>query len=177
MKNHPYSSSLFRNKWNEHFVVPNTVINFKSIQEQSFLKTKYPNFYYNTGSNFTIQNWYKTNNSCPIELRKKILVIFDVPSYFEIIPNTINPKIKVKPIREYIGYLIDTKGIDSLQSYLKSRFSSKKRTQLNGYIKKLENTFDIRYKMHFGEISKEHYNFLFDHFYKLSKLSFDQKKN
>ncbi len=177
MDRHPYSSQIFRTKWIKHFTSPPNVIDFESISGQSFLKTKRRSIYYNTGSNFTLQHYYCINN--PVhskELNKKTIIIYDVPNYFVINNRFENPKIKIVKVKEYIGYLIDTNGVTSLESYIKSRFSSKKRTQIKGYIKKIEATFNIQYKMFFGEITKIEYDSIMKYFYDLSIISFNKKK-
>ncbi len=176
MKNHPYNSYIFKEKWINHFTTPENVTEFNYLLGPSFLKKKNSETYYNTTSTFTLQNYYKINRaSSSEELKGKTILIFDVPDYFKINTNTTSTNLKIVPVREYIGYLIDLDKIDSFNSYLSSRFNSKKKSQIKGYSKKLEKKFNIKYNMYFGEITKEKYDYIMDCFYDLSIKSFKKK--
>lgn len=149
---------------------------FDAIEGPIFLKKGFPPIHVNSGSNFTLQAFYRTVPSSFDALRKKILVIYDVPDYFHVNTKIQSGFIKLNIVKEYVGYSIDLKGYTTLEGYLGERFNTKNRSQFRAYQRKLENAFPITYKMFFGYISKVHFEYLFDRLYELSVKSFTHKK-
>ena len=70
-------------------------------------------------------------------------------------------------MKHYPGFLIDFNGVKDLSQYLNQRFGKSSRYKLRREQRKLEHCFNISYKMYFGEMSQEEYDFIFEEFYKL----------
>lgn len=176
MKNHPYTSSIFIKTWLSHFISEGSEVKFDAIEGPVFIKKKIPPIYINSGSNLTLQAFYKVINSTFNSLKKKVLVIYDVPNYFKIENTLKSDFLKIIIVKEYIGFLIDLSNYKSLNEYLNYKFNSKKRGQFRSYIKKLENSFNISYQMFYGEINREEYEYLFNEMHSLLVKSFSYKK-
>ncbi|MBM1106750.1 GNAT family N-acetyltransferase [Aurantibacter crassamenti] len=94
-------------------------------------------------------------------------MVEDVPGYFKIEEAELPKNVSQWRIKQYPGFLINFEGVNSLNEYLAVRFGRSSRYKLRREQKKLEQCFDITYKMYFGEISRSEYDFIFDEFYKL----------
>lgn len=175
----PYNSLTYTQEWIKNFDEAGLSKTFNALEGPRFIKTGLLGSYINTTSNLTLQHYYQINNKYLQELNNKLLIIYDVPSYFKI-PNeqlSISSRIKRFKVIEYDGYLINLNKCSSIDEYLRERFSSrKKRAQFRSYLKKLEKSFDVSYKMYFGEISLEEYEILMNHFYDLSVKSFVHRR-
>jgi hypothetical protein len=97
--------------------------------------------------------------------------VFDVPGYFD--PPPAGPGLL--RVRQYPGYLIDLKGVGSLEEYLSGAFSKSSRYKLRKYKKRLEQSFDIRYEMHRGPMEEAAYQELFAQFRRLLEKRFADK--
>ncbi len=150
MKKHPYTSSIFIHKWSAHFTKGQDVAKFDSIEGPVFLKKKFPPIYVNSGSNFTLQAFYRTVATSFDDLRKKTLIIYDVPDYFNANKKIRSSFVKLNIVKEYVGFLIDLKDYETVEDYVKSRFNSKNRSQFRSYKRKLEKSFPITYSMFHG---------------------------
>jgi len=128
----------------------------------------------NTISQKTIYN--KENNGAQAETYNTIYFINDVPNYLNAEIPTANKKIKSSKVLRYEGFIINLKKYKDIGEYLNSNFSSKSRSKFRTYQKRLEMCFNIKYKMYCGDISKEHYNYLFDEFREILKRRFQQKQ-
>ncbi len=96
-----------------------------------------------------------------------ILIVEDLPRYLKI-ERTKKPKhIKSCLIKHYPGFLMNFKDVKNLSDYLSQRFGKSSRYKLRREQRKLEHCFDISYKMFYGEMSKEEYDFIFEEFYNL----------
>lgn len=178
-EDNPYNSTTYKNEWKKHFDPTGESLTIKPIEGPEFIKKGPFSSYKNNTSNLTLQHFYQIRENELEELHGKLIIIYDVPSYFNI-DHTPFEKLKRSKhivINEYEGFLIDLNSFSSIEEYLLDRFSSrKKRAQFRSYIKKLEKSFDITYKMYHGEISRKEYEYLIDCFYELSIKSFDYRK-
>ena len=104
------------------------------------------------------------------ELKNKICLVYDVPSFLTVNKRIFKPTIGFRSIVQHKGYSIDLTGYNDLETYLQDRFSRSSRQLLRSAKKRLELCFDISYKMYHGAIDKEHYHVLFTRFYKMLKL-------
>ncbi|WP_157804954.1 GNAT family N-acetyltransferase [Confluentibacter lentus] len=100
----------------------------------------------------------------------------DVPSYY--VTNTPEDNIlRLKKIRQYKGYLANLNKYDNLENFICANFSSKSRSRIFKYQKKLEKCFNIKYSCFFGNnISKDDYDNIFQAFNDLLKKQSEEKK-
>jgi hypothetical protein len=107
------------------------------------------------------------NNLNISESKVDVMIVEDLPRYLKI-GRTKKPKyIKSFLVKHYPGFLIDFNGVKDLSDYLNQRFGKSSRYKLRREQRKLEHCFNISYKMYFGEMSQETYDFIFEEFYKL----------
>ena len=142
-----------------------------------FLQNRIHPFYATQIINILTNNKLNIDHSETIKtMVNKPTVIADIPDYLdvEIIAGTDTGK--VKKIRQYKGFLMDLTNSADTNDYLLNQLSKRNRKNLFSKLRKLENDHQITYKMYFGDISKEHYDFLFDVFYKLFDRRFKEKK-
>ncbi|MBU3822306.1 GNAT family N-acetyltransferase [Flavobacteriaceae bacterium XHP0103] len=111
-----------------------------------------------------------SNDIEPLEPTKNIIIVKDIPRYFDIKNKSLSKGIKHLCTEQYSGFSINFKNVTSTDDYLKSRFGSSSRYKLRRSIKKLEKCFDINYKMYFGEMSKQDYDFIFEEFFRLLEI-------
>lgn len=138
--------------------------------ESIYILNKLPEFYEASRSDYTKQlNYNNLGDNFP-EIKDTITTVKDLPSYINLETKTLPENIKKINIEHYKGYAINFNGIDNVQSYLKSRFGNSSRYKLRRSIKKLENAFDISYKMYHGNITQEEYDLIFDEFFKLLEI-------
>ena len=109
------------------------------------------------------------------QLLNKIKMVYDIPLYLKVNKKDLNPFLGFKSVIQHKGYCIDLNGYNNIESYLKDRFSRSSRQLLRAGKKRLETCFDITYKMYFGAIEKQHYDTLFNRFYKMLKLRAEEK--
>ena len=175
MKTNPFISKTFIQKWLKHFDTENSVINPNAIDGPIFINKK-GGVFYNSGGNFTLQCYYRIKPIPDETLKQKVLIINNVPDYFNVPGRPEEFTSKVKIVREYIGYLIDLKAYSSVEDYIITRFDSKKRSQFRSNIKKLEKLHNITYKMYHGDIDKAHYDFLLKSLHKMLAMNMNEKK-
>ena len=101
-------------------------------------------------------------------MNNKVVVVENVPGYFKTQYKRLPNGIKLQSIKFYSGFLINFERIKNLDDYLNSRFGRSSRYKLRRDQKKLEQCFDISYKMYFGTISKKEYDYVMDEFYEMS---------
>ena len=175
MKNNPFTSNTFVQKWLEHFDKEKSMICLNAIDGPVFIKKK-GSVYYNSGGNFTLQSYYQITPNSDEKLKKKVLIIYNVPDYFKVPKNPEEFTSKINIVREYIGYLINLKDYSSVEDYIRIRFNSKKRSQFRSNIKKFEQLHDITYKMYHGDIDKKHYDFLLKSLHNMLVINTKEKK-
>ncbi|MEM8937774.1 MAG: GNAT family N-acetyltransferase [Bacteroidota bacterium] len=108
--------------------------------------------------------------------KRKVFTVFDIPDYLSPKLNSNNIGILHKEVKMYEGYMINLGNYNDLNDYLSKKFDSKRRSQFKGYKKRLEIVLPVDYKIYYGEISKEHYDFLFEKFLEMLKRRSAQKK-
>ncbi len=148
------------------------IIDFKNYV---FTLNKLPNFY-ETIRVSSEDDIFLSNNEVLQEPCEKVIIIKDVPQYFDVKIKELPKYIKWFNTEQYAGFLINFKNIASTDQYLKSRFGNSSRYKLRRSIKKLENCFDINYRMFYGEMSKEAYDFIFDEFFRLLEIRSVEKE-
>ena len=103
-------------------------------------------------------------------------VITDIPDYLEVEILAGTDSRNVKKIRQYKGFLCDLRSFSDTNGYLLNQLSKRNRKNLFSKLRKLENDHQVTFKMYYGGITKEHYDFLLDIFYKLFDRRFKEKK-
>lgn len=93
---------------------------------------------------------------------KDIVVVNNIPAYFDARISTENSTHKLFRIHYLDGFLINLNEFNNLEDFMKTQFSSKRRSRLSGQLKRLEICFDIQYKMYYGKITKVKFHFLMD---------------
>ncbi|WP_187269598.1 GNAT family N-acetyltransferase [Flagellimonas hymeniacidonis] len=112
------------------------------------------------------------------DLIKKVMILYNIPSYYEIAPQNIplDNRFKCKVVKEYQGYLCNLKNIGNVESYLKEKLSAKALKNFKTRKKRLEKCFDISYVSHDQNIDRQTFNLIFSKFKILLKKKFDEKK-
>lgn len=175
MKNNPFTSSEFSSIWSKHFNNSNPKRNFNFIEGISFVKNKYLPLYINIGKNLTNGLSYKLKKN-ENDYKNKVFFIYDIPTYINMYSLKLGA-LKIKSIKQYKGYLANLDNYTSLHSYVTDNFSSRSRKVFNKYIRKLEECFNIKYQMFYGNnITKNEYDFIFDNFNRLLKKRFNEKR-
>jgi hypothetical protein len=136
---------------------------------------KLPSFYSCAFHNLCDQCFLKSEFRNELELSDKIEVVYDIPSYLDVKKRNLSPVTGFKSVIQHKGYCIDLNGYNSLESYLKDRFSSNSRQRLRRRKKRLESCFDISFEMYYGAIDKMHYDELFERFYVMLKYRAEEK--
>lgn len=176
IKQNPFTSHLFSSKWLDHFNKNQPVFNFNFIVGLSFFKPGMLSVFINTGRNLTKGISYSLNTRKMIDFKKSVILIYDVPAYFDLDITSIPENVRFYKIKQYPGYLVELHKYKDLNDYFQMTFSNKSNIKLNRYQKRLELCFKIKYKMFYGDISMEEYDFIFDCFKKLLKKRFTVKQ-
>ena len=129
-----------------------------------FLERRTTSMFFNRIDNTLLQ---KNVTNEPLSSNKifqgQLHTVFDVPGYLLGQPSK-NEGIICRKVNMYQGYLINLTNYSNLNEYLKSNFTSKIRTQLRAYKKRLEICFPISYRTYYGSMEKDHYDHIFQEF-------------
>lgn len=107
--------------------------------------------------------------------QRNLFTIQDVPDYLKI-TYQIPKGMGLKRVPQYYGYLVDLKGIDTIEDFLKKQLSKRNIKNLYSKKRKLDGVGDIEYKVITGPMNKGTYRNLFEDFRQLLIDRFDQKK-
>ena len=117
----------------------------------------------------------------------KSLLVFDklqgTIHVVKLIPPFLQPQFRAEftdhytalSFQEFQGFMADFQGFSSFEQYLQEQMNSKMRKKLRSYVRKLESCFNITYTLHLGEISKDHYDFLFSKAHTFISRRFQQR--
>jgi hypothetical protein len=144
------------------------------FRDYIYVLNKLPEFYRSVRSIYGTDSLFSNNNNLQ-QLKKNIIIVKDIPRYFDIEIKDLSQHIKYFNVEQYSGFSINFQDVKSTDDYLKSRFGNNSRYKLRRSVKKLENCFDISYKMYFGEIPKDEYDFIFDEFFRLLEIRSKEK--
>ena len=176
-KQNPFLSDSFKSIWLKHFTSRNTSVKtFKYISDLQFVKHKKWPLYINVGETLTKGIDYSLKPDEDSDLKNDTLLIYDVPTYFNIDTPKLGSQVKLLKSRQYPGFLIETGLYKSLSEYMSANFSKNSRNKNNKYKRRLEASFNISYKMFFGEITKDEYDFIFEEFKLLLEKRFAEKQ-
>lgn len=147
------------------------------------------NFYFtffekNKISNVYKEIWYLNNEVLDLSVLSSdgpensidVLLLELFPSYF--IPKfNIKDGIEIKKIFRVKGFCINTNNLKDIDSYIQANFKPNLRTSLRRRIKGLETSFDVRYKLFYGQITGEEYEFLMNALHTMLKRRFNQRND
>jgi len=173
VKNNPFLTKSFKETWIKHFSKNKKIYNTEKEIKISLIKKTY-SLFFNVGKNFTNGMSYHVTDENFIH--NKSILIYDVPSYFEINNEHLSNTIGIKKIKQYEGSLVNIENFTSIDDFLSKKFKSKKRAELKKFKRKLENSFNIKYEFYSSKISKEEFNILFESFYSLLNKRYTSKK-
>ena len=176
IKQNPFVSEIFITKWLEGFKSNKPDFSFNFLNGLRFYKSSYLPIYVNAGRNHTKGISYAIGNKESKNFKNSIALIYDVPDYLDLGTSSILDTIKSYRIKQYPGFLTDLSKYQDSNDYLKSTFSKKTLNKLSRYERRLEHCFDIKYKMHFGDISKDDYDSIFESFRYLLEKRFSEKQ-
>ena len=176
IKQNPFTSRIFSSKWLHHFNHNKPVFTFNFINGLSFFKPSILPVFINMGRNLTKGISYSLYVPKTINFNKSVLLIYDVPDYFDLDIENAPEKVAFHKIKQYPGYLVELDKFDDVNDYFQKTFRKKTRYNIKRCQKRLELCFKIKYKMFYGEISKEDYDFIFDCFKKLLEKRFTAKQ-
>ncbi|GGK28926.1 hypothetical protein GCM10007962_23930 [Yeosuana aromativorans] len=175
MKDNPFISNTFASIWLKYFNNGRPAIDFKFITNISFVKTKLLPLYVNVGKNLTNGLNYVINKD-ETDYKNKVFFVYDIPEYLNLKIELTNG-LKLKTVRQYIGYLVDLSKYKNADDYLKTHLSSNSRWKINKSKKRLETCFNITYGVLYGkETKKEDFDYAFDYFNKLLQKRFVEKQ-
>lgn len=175
MKTNPFISSIFVEKWIKHFIPEDLVYQFRGVDHVSFYKKKLLPLYVNLGRNLTKGLSYNLSLDTGDMLKGKVLLIYDIPTYFNTNNLQLPESIGLIKVEQYPGFLIDLEKFEDITSYLQATFSKSSRYKLKKYWKRFETCFEVKYTMYWGEMDPEQFNYIFDCFYELLQKRFKEK--
>lgn len=171
MQNNPFNNLIFQSTWLRYFKKNAVTFSFDSIEEIQFFKSKIPSLYVNIGRNITNGNYYKIDTNSN-DYKSKVFLVYDVPTYFDV-DTELTSDIKVDKIPQYKGFSSQLEGFESFDDFFKSQFKAKSRYKYRRNITRLEACFDVDYKIFYGEISRDEYDFVCKYLKKNLSRRFD----
>lgn len=102
-----------------------------------------------------------------------LLYINNVPDYINL---KLKPGYKSKTIPLTHGFMADISGYKDISDFLKDNLKPRLRTAVKSSIKRLELSFNITYRVFYGEISQEEYDSLVNNLYHFILRRFDELK-
>ena len=176
-KQNPFLTNSFKSIWLKHYGDKNASIKaFNYFSRLEFVERANRSLYFNVGKTLTKGLGYAINAKEAAELKNKTVLIYDVPTYFKVDTSQLGLKIKHLKSRQYPGFLIETGKYNSLNDYMLANFSKNSRNKNNKYKRRLEDSFNITYKMFCGDVSKTEYDFIFTEFKRLLEKRFSEKE-
>lgn len=175
VQQNPFLSQTFIEIWSKHFLLKHLKKVFEFINIGFYKPSLFP-IYVNLGATLTKGVSYNLKALASAkELKQKALLIYDVPAYFNKNEKS-NNEVSVIKVKQYPGYLINLKKYNGLNHYLTKVFSKSSRQKFKRYSQRLEQCYNIHYKMYFGAISIEEYNHVFNAFHALLTKRFIGKQ-
>lgn len=121
------------------------------------------------------------HNSEPILVKKNEDIINNKTTSIRLIPRYLKLKLNENErsfkIKQYVGYAIICEQFKSFNDYLTSHFSAKFKSTHRKNVERLEQCFDVNYKMFYGNISFEEYNYLMNCLNKMIVRRFKQRND
>lgn len=177
MKHNPFTSASYTTIWLKHFNASKKTFTFEFINGLKFVKHWLLPLHVNVGKNLTKGIYYNLNYSAS-DYKGKTLLIYDVPTYFNLDNFILNSNSSLRLIKlfQYKGFLMNISSFKDYEEYIRSQFNSKNRREFKSNIRRLEDCFNIKYSFLHGNISKTDFDIAFNHFYKLLNKRFSDKQ-
>ena len=164
MTNNPFLSKIFTEIWLRHFNDSKPSFSFNFISDLHFLKYKFLPIYINVGKNNTNGISYNISDLNQFnDYKKKVFLIYDVPTYFDLNLDLKDSALKINFINQYKGVLTDISKYESFEDLLQNKFKSKSRYNLKKKQRLLESNFNITYSVYDNRITLKEYEFLAKH--------------
>ncbi len=176
MLNNPFLSETFTAIWRKHFAAEKSERVFGFLPSLGFTKNRFLPLYTNIGKTFTKGISYRLTTENSNDHKKKAFLIYDVPGYFEVSTDTHGTALGLYRSTQYPGFLIDLKDFKTTNDFLATAFSKSSRYKLKKYKKRFDASFDVRYVMYRGKMSREAYDDIFRSFRELLEKRFDDKQ-
>ncbi|WP_158293163.1 GNAT family N-acetyltransferase [Tamlana fucoidanivorans] len=174
--NNPFTSNTFVKTWTKHFKVSVANDGFETVQNLKFYKPyKYLPIYINIGKHLTKGVSYFIKPFARADYKKKLVLIYDVPQYFDIATKDLPEKLGFIKIKQYPGYSTQLNNYKNFEDYIATNFSKKSKYKFKSYTKKLEALYDISYVNYDYTTSKTTFDAIFNRFYDLLKKRFEDK--
>ncbi|MBC2840321.1 GNAT family N-acetyltransferase [Robiginitalea sp. SC105] len=174
MEENPFTSGCFTETWLRHFAPARPVRSPQWISPLHFTRHRFLPVFENLGRTLTKGLVYSTH---PREKEDSdVYIVYDVLPNREIPKDFLSEGLHRFRVPQYPGYLINLEGFISLEDFLQKQFSKSSRYKLKKYRKRLESSFQIRYKMFRGRTERATYDEIFRHFYRLLERRFEDKR-
>jgi hypothetical protein len=148
-----------------------------NFHQDFFEKRIMPPFCTNVNNKISNQDFFNKNTYDADLYPKGVIALNMVPPYLELEINALKSIFACYKAPTHKGFFIDIQEFDTIDAYLKFKFNSNSRYNLRNRLKRLETCFDISYKMYYGEIDKNHYDFLFDELEQMIQKRFNERKD
>ena len=113
-----------------------------------------------------------TNSSSIKENFSPVYSLKFVPDYM-VFPLVSESLFHCRKLVHVKGYSVKLDDVTDINSYVKNQFRSNAKT-INRYVNRLESCFNIEYKMFYGQIDKDTYNFIMDSLFDMMQKRFSQ---
>ncbi|MCM4164765.1 MULTISPECIES: GNAT family N-acetyltransferase [unclassified Arenibacter] len=142
-----------------------------------FVKNHIPAYYQETIVN-TLDNNRITLPIEPLPIKENngVVIVPNIPDYLNVALKQGKVGVHCKRVRQYKGYLVHLKAGIDCKTYLSGQLSKRNIKNLYAKQRKLETGHKISYIFHYGDITKEHYDYLFSEFFTMLKRRFLEKK-
>ncbi len=132
-------------------------------------------FYEGVVNSLTQQVLYKRTAPENRFFKKTLRSLFDVPDFLQMEPEH-GGRVKILKAPLTYGFLIDLRAYEHTEDYLRHTFGKRSRSKLRRYKKRLDQCISPNYRMYYGEMEKEVYDFLFAELETMIKRRFAQKR-
>lgn len=174
IQQNPFTSDTYNKVWQTHYNKDEKIFEFDAIKGVSFNKAKQNYLFVNVGTVKTLGINYSFNkNSNNDDIKGKVFLIYDVPSYNSI--NLTHQRLKTKKIKLHDGFRVDTKKYTNLEDYICKTLSNNRRKSFLKAWRKLEREHNISYKVFKGSIKEDTFKELFDSMYEMMELQYEEK--
>lgn len=172
----PYQKSTFKEIWSNHFQPNKKNYDFDCFKGVSFIrKERFPLFINIGATNTKGINYAIDHSHLPNKIGSSVYLLYDVPNYNCNKEQKING-LKLKTIPQYEGFICNLAKSNSVEEYLQGTISKRSRSKLRNYTNKFHKSFEVTYKMVWGNLSDKEYESLFDQFHGLLVQRFEDKQ-
>ncbi|USD24830.1 GNAT family N-acetyltransferase [Flagellimonas marinaquae] len=174
--NNPFISETYVNKWMSSFFDRKEPKEFSFLEGIKFTKNKFLPLFYNVGTYKSCGMSYAFNNTLKAKgLKNKVIIIYDVPEYFNLDLGNIPANVSLNQVAQYEGFVTELDQFKDIEDFMSKKFPSKKRRKILHPMKQLEDSYNITYEWHFGHIERNTFLKLIDRLYELIDIKFEGK--